>query len=350
MAIVKAVSSRASIGRAIKYVTKDEKTEEKLISGIECSPDTAIEEMKATKELWGKTEGRQYKHFVHSFPPEEKITPEQAHEIAKQLCGERFKGHEVLIATHQDSDHIHSHIIVNSVNYDDGHKLQWSKADLEQMKRDCNELSQQHGLSIPEKGEEITTYKIAKYKVLEQSITGDYKSYVFDCYNAVKAAKKTATSREDFISKMQERGFETKWSDTRKHISFTDQDGNKVRNTNLENTFKESFGKEELEYGFEINLEAKRTAELAREQLRAVRAESLNEGTTANHSGASAEDTRAVLEQFDNTVAKSRDDIKADDSAKRNRIIDEQSSQRKLDRAKEQSAVERSRRSQGRER
>lgn len=347
MAIVKAVSSRASIGRAITYVTKEEKTEEKLISGIECSPDTAIEEMKATKELWGKTEGRQYKHFVHSFPPDEKVTPEQAHELANQLCEERFKGHEVLIATHQDSDHIHSHIIVNSVNYVDGHKLQWSKADLEQMKKICNELSQQHGLSIPEKGEEITTYNLAKYKVLEQSIAGEYKSYVFDCYKAVNVVKKTATSREEFISKMKEHGFETNWSDTRKHIAFTDQDGNKVRNGNLEKTFKEPFGKEELEHGFEINNEATRTAELAREQHRA---EILNAATTADYSGTGTEDTRAILEQFDNSIAKSRADIKADDSAKRNRIVDEQSRQRELDRAKEHKTIERSQRSQGHER
>lgn len=64
MAVIKAVSSRASIGHAINYVTKDEKTEEKLISGIDCSPQTAIDEMKATKEIWHKTEGRQYKHYI----------------------------------------------------------------------------------------------------------------------------------------------------------------------------------------------------------------------------------------------------------------------------------------------
>ena len=111
MAIIKAVNSRASIGKAVKYVTKDEKTEEKLISGIDCNPQTAIEEMKTTKEMWGKTDGRQYKHFVHSFPPTDQVTPEQAHEMAKELCKERFEGHEVIIATHKDTDHIHSHII-----------------------------------------------------------------------------------------------------------------------------------------------------------------------------------------------------------------------------------------------
>ncbi|MGL5253993.1 MAG: relaxase/mobilization nuclease domain-containing protein [Brevinema sp.] len=345
MAIVKAVSSRASIGRAIKYVTKDEKTEEKLVSGIECNPTTAIEEMKATKEIWGKTEGRQYKHFVHSFPPEEKITPEKAHELAKELCQERFKGHEVLIATHKDKDHIHSHIIVNSVNYEDGHKLQWSKKDLSQMKEHCNELSKQHGLSVPERGEEITTYSKEKYKALERAIAGeeDYKSYVLDCYKTVSAVKEQATDREDFIVKMKDQGYETSWSDSRKHITFTDQDGNKVRNSNLEKTFKEPFGKEDLEHGFERNLETARTISKAREQLRSDGAESLDRGTVG-------EDTKAIIDKFRTTSVQSDIAVRADESQRTDKIANEQSRQRELDRDREQKALERSTKSKGYER
>ena len=58
MAVIKAVSSKAGIGHAIDYVTKKEKTEEKLVSGLHCEPETVKEEMQATKELWGKTDGR----------------------------------------------------------------------------------------------------------------------------------------------------------------------------------------------------------------------------------------------------------------------------------------------------
>ena len=63
MAVIKAVSSKAGIGHAIDYVTKKEKTEEKLVSGLHCEPETVKEEMQATKELWGKTDGRTYKHY-----------------------------------------------------------------------------------------------------------------------------------------------------------------------------------------------------------------------------------------------------------------------------------------------
>ena len=85
MAVIKAVSSKAGIGQALDYVTKEEKTEDKLVSGLHCEPDTVKDEMQATKELWGKTGGRTYKHFVHSYHEDEHITPEQAHKNAIEL-------------------------------------------------------------------------------------------------------------------------------------------------------------------------------------------------------------------------------------------------------------------------
>ena len=80
MAIIKAVSSKAPIKTAITYISKSEKTESKLLSGYNVTPDTAYEEMQSTKEIWDKTDGRTYKHYVQSFAPDELITPEQAHE------------------------------------------------------------------------------------------------------------------------------------------------------------------------------------------------------------------------------------------------------------------------------
>ena len=154
MAVIKAVSSKVSIGQALDYVMKQEKTESKLITGLSCEAETVKEEMQATKELWGKLDGRTYKHFVHSYHKSEQITPEQAHRNAIELAKDTksWDGYEVLIATHTDRGHIHSHIIVNSVSYENGHKLQWSKADLQDLKDRCNEQSRQQGLHVPEKG------------------------------------------------------------------------------------------------------------------------------------------------------------------------------------------------------
>lgn len=343
MAIIKAVSSKASIGKAIDYITKDEKTEEKLISGIDCNPDTAIEEMKTTKVLWHKTQGRQYKHYVHSFSSEEKITPEQAHEIARELCNDRFNGFEVLISTHKDKDHIHSHIIVNSVSFEDGHKIQQSKSDLEKMKQDCNELSLKYGLKIPQKADEITTFNLDKYKVLEKSITGNYKSYVFECYKAVSKIKEESISKEDFVARMKEQGYETNWSENRKYITFTDQEGNKIRNNNLEKTFKELFGKEDLEIGFKANIDASRRIIQAREQLRNVKSENFDTGSVPG-------DREFVVEDINASIRESKDKINLDDCERSNRAAYEQSHELERNRIKEQEISKRNSRNYNQER
>ena len=134
MAVIKAGNSKAPLGNVIRYVRQKEKTEEKLLTGIGCEPETALYEMTATKALYRKPDGRTYKHFIQSFAPGEGITPETAHEIARTLA-ERipaWNGYEILIATHRDREHIHTHFIVNSVSYLDGKKLRWSGSNLSQ--------------------------------------------------------------------------------------------------------------------------------------------------------------------------------------------------------------------------
>ena len=288
MAVIKAVSSKAGIGQALDYVTKDEKTEEKLVSGLHCEAETVKEEMQATKEMWGKTGGRTYKHFVQSYHEDEHITPEQAHKNAVELAEgtEAWKGHEVLIATHIDRGHIHTHFIVNSVNFEDGHKLQWSKKDLADIKERCNEQSRQQGLHVPEKGktfsgeerEETVAWSKDTYNLLKQAERGEVKSYVQDIALAVMDCREQAQSREDFIKQMNERGYGVDWQDNHKYITFTDLERQsqgekqcKVRNNKLEQYYAVDFGKESLEHGFEVN--AQRTAErehteqYARQQL-----------------------------------------------------------------------------------
>ena len=276
MAVIKAVSSKAGIGQAIDYVTKEEKTEEKLVSGLHCEAETAKEEMQATKELWEKTGGRTYKHFVQSYHKDEKITPEQAHRNALQLAENTpaWKGFEVLVATHKDKDHIHTHFIVNSVNFEDGHKLQWSSADLQELKERCNAQSREQGLHVSEKGktfegaerEETVAWKKETYQLLKQAEQGKVKSYVQDIALAVLDCKETATSRETFIRLMNERGYGVDWQDSHKYITYTDlareQAGEKackIRNNKLEKYYNMGFGKEELEHEFERNA---RTAEV----------------------------------------------------------------------------------------
>ena len=285
MAVIKAVSSKAGIGHAIDYVTKKEKTEEKLVSGLHCEPETVKEEMQATKELWGKTDGRTYKHYVQSYHEDEKITPEQAHKNAVELAEntKAWKGHEVLIATHIDKGHIHTHFIVNSVNYENGHKLQWSKHDLKDLKERCNEQSREQGLHVPEKGktfagearEETVAWSKDTYQLLKQAEQGKVKSYVQDIALAVLDCKETALSRQTFIRLMNERGYGVDWQDSHKYITYTDlareQAGEKackIRDNKLEKYYNMDFGKESMEHEFERNA---RTAEAEQSKRAASR-------------------------------------------------------------------------------
>lgn len=271
MAVIKAVSSRAGITQALDYVMKEEKTEKRLVSGLGCMPESAKDEMQLTKELWEKTGGRTYKHFVQSYHEDEKITPEQAHRNAIELAENTraWRGFEVLIATHVDRGHIHSHFIVNSVSYEDGHKLRWSKHDLKDLKERNDEQCLEQGLHVTEKGktfsgdarEDIVAYKKDTYQLLKQAEKGEVKSYVQEIAIAVLDCKERATCREDFINQMQEMGYGVDWQENHKYITFTDlqraDQGErqcKIRNNKLEKYYGMDFGKEELEHEFEINV------------------------------------------------------------------------------------------------
>lgn len=277
MATIKAVSSGASIGRALDYVTQGEKTEAKLMTGLDCTPEMVKQEMQTTKELWGKTDGRTYMHFVQSWHKDEPISHERAHRIGVELAkqqreeGKPWHGFEVLVATHTDRGHTHNHIIINSVNAEDGKKLQFSPKDLQAMKDRSDELCRKYGLSICEKGksfygedltlEQPSTYSKEAQYIMEQAKAGKVDSYVMEIAKAAAEVRSTATSREDFCQQMSDRGYAVNWSDTRKNITFTDvaremhgERKCKVRDSNLEKTFPAlQFSKESFILAFEQN-------------------------------------------------------------------------------------------------
>ncbi len=277
MAIIKAVNSKASIGKAIKYITQEEKTEEKIIAGKDCNIKTSIDEMKAIKELYNKTEGRQYKHYVMSFNPNDpNINIEKAHQVGKEFMEneERFKNHQVIMATHTDKRHIHNHFIVNSVNMENGKKFRESKYDLEKLKDHLRKLEKKHNLLPDEKSKEqgkISSLNHNKYQAIKRDIQGDYKSYILETAKAVKRSQGKAISKDDFIKEMDKEGYKTNWIDTRKHITFINKEsGKRVRLANLEKTFNDSdFTKGGLISEFERNYE---------ERERAGRAEGIDVG------------------------------------------------------------------------
>lgn len=133
MAVTKIHAIKKTLGTALSYIKNPEKTErELLVSAYNCSPDTAEMEFALTQRVAGerKVRGRRPAnqnlayHLIQSFSPNDPVTPEQAHELGKQLA-DRFLGgkHEYVIATHVDKGHIHNHVIINATSWLTGQKL-----------------------------------------------------------------------------------------------------------------------------------------------------------------------------------------------------------------------------------
>lgn len=251
--LVEKLMSEDKVDRAINYITKDEKTSQRLITGINCSPESAFDEMMFTKNLYNKTDGRQFVHFVQSYSSEEDITPELAHEISlKLLEEERFEGFEVLVATHTDKDHIHTHFILNAVNSETGRKWQQSSLELEKLQDRSNDLCYQYGLKYS-----FTNTKTDKFMNRENFSSGEYRakqknrSWKTEAFYTINDCRKTATSKEDFISKLESLGYGVRWEDKRKNITFTLPNGKKLNNDKLHPA--ENFTKEALLKKFELN-------------------------------------------------------------------------------------------------
>lgn len=295
MAVIKATKGGKTLAGALNYVDR----KAVITSGKDCadSKAQAYEQMQATKELWDKTEGRQHLHYIQSFEPGE-VTPEKAHEIGREWAAENFPEHEVFMATHIDKEHIHTHFVVNSVNYENGHKIQVSPKDLERFKDRSDEICKEYGLSTidrTQKREEsqIRAYAMEKYKMLERAGRGEVKSFILNTAIAVDIAIEKASNKQEFVQIMKEQNYKVEWQDHKKHITYTDKEGHKVRAANLEKTFSNSkFSKEGMEYEFSRSQEEriKQQPEPTREN------EHRRDGEDSNREQSSIEGTRQFRE------------------------------------------------------
>ena len=169
MATIKRLSSKESIKNIINYVLNKEKTNDRIISGKDCSALNTATEMNSTKNLYDKNSGITYNHIIQSFKPGE-ITPEKAHKIGIELAEKQFKNHEVLIATHKDKEHVHNHLIINSVSFKDGHKLITDKISLREIKLENDKICTREHLSVIEKPYARNHYSMAEYKLAERGL------------------------------------------------------------------------------------------------------------------------------------------------------------------------------------
>ena len=239
--------SRAAMRGVMLYVMQEKKTAWEggpLVSGINCQPQSVYDDFINTKLLYHKDGGVMFYHMVQSFPKGAEVDPRQAHEAARRLA-EYFDGCEVLVCTHVDREHIHSHCVINSVNFDTGKKLHMAKEQLQELMRRNDMICQEMGLPVFEP----TAQQPRGMSGAEYHTALKGQSWKLRLMNTIDECMKYAADKDAFVSLMESEGYAVCWESSRKYITYTTPDGLKCRDSKLH---EEKYCKEAMEHEFRI--------------------------------------------------------------------------------------------------
>ena len=242
--------SRAAMRGVMLYVMQEKKTAWEgapLVSGINCQPQSVYDDFLNTKLLYHKDGGVMFYHMVQSFPKGAAVDPRQAHEAARRLA-EYFDGCEVLVCTHVDREHIHSHCVINSVNFETGKKLHMAKEQIQELMRRNDMICQEMGLPVFEP----TAQQARGMSGAEYHTALKGQSWKLRRMNTIDECMKYAADKDAFVSLMASEGYAVRWESGRKYITYTTPDGLKCRNNKLH---EEKYCKEAMEHEFRIRAE-----------------------------------------------------------------------------------------------
>ena len=249
--------SRAAMRGVMLYVMQEKKTAWEggpLVSGINCQPQSVYDDFLNTKLLYHKDGGVMFYHMVQSFPKGEMIDPRQAHEAARRLA-EYFEGCEVLVCTHVDREHIHSHCVINSVNFETGKKLHMAKEQIQELMRRNDAICQEMGLPVFD----VPTQQARGMSGAEYHTALKGQSWKLRLMNTIDECMKYAADKDAFVSLMESEGYAVRWESSRKYITYTTPDSMRCRDNKLH---EEKYCKEAMEHEFRIR------AELVKRKLR----------------------------------------------------------------------------------
>ena len=240
MATIKLARS-TSCSRCINYA----EPRATVKSGFNCDVNYAKTQMKATRMIYGKDDKVQAHTLIQSFKPGE-VTPEQANALGYQLAEKVAAGHQVAIYTHTDKDHIHNHLVINSVNMDTGLKFQAHGQKAIQEVKDANDqICLEHGLTIPEEPAKVR-YSTAEKSLLEKGKS----SWKDEIREVVDQARGRTSNFKDFSALLNGNGVDVKLRG--KTITYTHLNANKkVRASKLGSDYE----KETIFNGFERHIE-----------------------------------------------------------------------------------------------
>ena len=253
----KCTQSRAAMRGVMLYVMQEKKTAWEvapLVSGINCQVQSVYDDFLNTKLLYHKDGGTMFYHMVQSFPKGAAVDPRQAHEAARRLA-EYFDGCEVLVCTHVDREHIHSHCVINSVNFETGKKLHMAKEQLQELMRRNDAICLEMGLPVFES----ITQQARGMSGAEYHTALKGQSWKLRLMNTIGECMKYAADKDAFVSLMASEDYQVRWESGRKYITYTTPDGMRCRDNKLH---EEKYCKEAMEHEFRIR------AELIKKKLR----------------------------------------------------------------------------------
>ncbi len=232
----------------MRYVSQLGKTlwdGQQLVSGIGCQPETAFDEFLSTKLLHHKDGGVQFYHMVQSFPKGADVDPRAVHEAARQLAG-YFEGCEILVCTHTDREHIHSHCIINSVNFETGKKIHMADEQIHELRARNDTICEELGLPKFQKDEQRQSGGMSN---AEYYPAAKGESWKLELMRVIDECMRCAGNREEFLVLLRSEGYNATWTDGRKNITYTTPDGRKCRDSKLhiEKYLKENM---ETEFGY----------------------------------------------------------------------------------------------------
>lgn len=250
MAVISAGKASKSALGSMKYVEFEKHSSNHraiFTAGIECSNYylDASQDFQHVAHTFHKEGGRQAHHMVLAFSPEEErdFTPEQLMEKSIEVAKDVFPKHQIWLGMHDDTDHLHTHLIINAVNYETGKKLQIAGRKgmheiMEKVQAKAQELGLDNHLE-PGVKKDLNIGDIATHNTVERKIlTGD-NSWKKDMALTVLNALDTTTNPDEFIANCNDKGLGCSWEENRKHIVFYDLNDphRKARASNLAKTF-----------------------------------------------------------------------------------------------------------------
>ena len=257
----KGTQTRGCMKSVMRYVSQLSKTlwdGQQLVSGIDCQPETAFDEFLSTKLLHHKDGGVMFYHMVQSFPKGADIDPCAAHEAARRLAG-YFEGCEVLVCTHTDREHIHSHCIINSVNFETGRKVHMADEQIQELRIRNDQICEELGLPKFQRDSQRQSRGMSN---AEYYTASKGESWKFELMRVIDECMRCAGNREEFLVLLRSEGYNATWTDGRKNITYTTPEGRKCRDSKLhiEKYLKENM---EAEFGYRTENDNTRNVDAA---------------------------------------------------------------------------------------